>query len=124
MACTIGSVRDGNCSTSREIQADFDRYDYTGLTEEESVGTGWQLPFHPDDMAVTGKKWGHSLATGDPYDTEYRCRRHDGQWRWMLGRALPLRNKKTGKIEKWYGTCTDIHEAVETRFASRRMVSS
>lgn len=40
----------------------------------------------------------------------------------MLGRALPLRNKHTGAIEKWFGTCTDIHEAVESRFAARRTV--
>ena len=106
-----------------KVQAHGGRYDYTGLTEKQSLGTGWELPFHPDDMAVTGRKWRHSLATGDPYDTEYRCRRHDGQWRWMLGRALPLRNKRTGQIEKWFGTCTDVHEAVAARFSAKRMVS-
>lgn len=98
------------------------RYDYTGLTEDESLGMGWKLPFHPDDMTSTGKRWAHSLKTGDPYNTEYRCRSKDGEWRWMLGRALPMRNAKTGAIEKWFGTCTDIHEAVESRFAARRMV--
>jgi hypothetical protein len=41
----------------------------------------------------------------------------------MLGRALPLRNKQTGAIEKWFGTCTDIHEGVESRFAAKRMAS-
>lgn len=96
-------------------------YEYTGLTEEESLGMGWQLPFHPDDMPATGRRWQHSLATGDPYNTEYRCRRADGEWRWMLGRAMCMRNKQTGKIEKWYGTCTDIHDAVEARFSARRM---
>ncbi|KAF8865377.1 hypothetical protein BDZ45DRAFT_736488 [Acephala macrosclerotiorum] len=96
-------------------------YDYTGLTEDESLGMGWKLPFHPDDMTSTGKRWAHSLKTGDPYNTEYRCRSKDGEWRWMLGRALPMRNAKTGAIEKWFGTCTDIHEAVESRFAARRM---
>jgi PAS domain-containing protein len=54
--------------------------------------------------------------------TEYRCKSKEGEWRWMLGRALPLRNSKTGAIEKWFGTCTDIHEAVESRFAAKRMV--
>jgi PAS domain S-box-containing protein len=98
-------------------------YDYTGLTEEKSLGMGWQLPFHPDDMPATGKRWQHSLKTGDPYSTEYRCLNKDGEWRWMLGRALPLKNKHTGVIEKWFGTCTDIHEAVEARFAHKRMVS-
>jgi PAS domain S-box-containing protein len=98
------------------------RYEYTGLTEEESCGMGWQLPFHPDDMLATGKRWQHSLKTGAPYSTEYRCRNKEGEWRWMLGRALPMRNKQTGAIEKWFGTCTDIHEAVESRFAAKRMV--
>jgi PAS domain S-box-containing protein len=85
-------------------------YTYTGLGVEECYGLGWKLPFHPDDMGETGKRWHHSLATGDEYLTEYRCRRHDGEWRWMLGRALPLRDNKTGKILKWFGSCTDIQE--------------
>jgi PAS domain S-box-containing protein len=100
----------------------FSRYEYTGLTEEQSLGMGWQLPFHPDDMPATSKRWQHSLQTGDPYSTEYRCKAKSGEWRWMLGRALPLRNKQTGAIEKWFGTCTDIHEGVESRFAAKRMV--
>jgi PAS domain S-box-containing protein len=59
-------------------------YDYTGLTEEESLGAGWRLPFHPDDMPATSERWAHSLATGDEYNTEYRCQGRDGQWRWMF----------------------------------------
>lgn len=39
-------------------------YDYTGLTPEQSLGNGWRLPFHPEDMPATGKRWAHSLATG------------------------------------------------------------
>ncbi|OWP04389.1 hypothetical protein B2J93_7932 [Marssonina coronariae] len=96
-------------------------YDYTGLTKAESLGFGWKLPFHPEDMGATSRRWAHSLATGAPYSTEYRCRSKDGEWRWMLGRALPMRNLQTGAIEKWYGTCTDIHEAVETRYAAKRL---
>lgn len=87
------------------------------------MGMGWQLPFHPDDMTTSGRKWAYSLKTGAPYSTEYRCRTKGGEWRWMLGRALPMRNKQTGAIEKWFGTCTDIHEAVESRFAARRTVT-
>lgn len=85
-------------------------YDYTGLSVSECLGLGWKLPFHPDDLPETVKKWQHSLATGNEYVIEYRCRRHDGEWRWMLGRALPLRDHKTGKILKWFGSCTDIQE--------------
>ena len=66
-------------------------------------------------MAETLKRWEHSLKTGNEYVTEYRCKRKDGAWRWMLGRALPLRDQNSGEIIKWYGTCTDIHELVEAR---------
>jgi PAS domain S-box-containing protein len=89
-------------------------YDYTGLTKAESMGEGWRLPFHPDDMTLTSQRWGHSLRTGDDYITEYRCRRRDGEWRWMLGRAVPFFDSQ-GKIVKWFGTCTDIHDLVEAR---------
>ena len=90
-------------------------YDYTGLNPQNSLGLGWKRPFHDDDMAETGKRWAHSLATGEIYNTEYRCRRHDGEWRWMLRRAMPLRDSKTGEILKWFGTCTDIQEIVDAR---------
>lgn len=89
-------------------------YDYTGLTEEESLGLGWKNPFHPEDMPATQRRWAHSLATGEEYFTEYRCLRHDGMWRWMLGRAVPFYDDR-GTIVKWFGTCTDIHELVEAR---------
>ncbi|VBB72469.1 Putative signal transduction histidine-protein kinase [Podospora comata] len=95
-------------------------YHYTGLSEEDSFGEGWSKPFHPDDMVEAAKRWKHSLATGEPYMTEYRCRSKDGEWRWFLGRALPLRNKQTGKIEKWFGTCTDVHESIETKIEAKR----
>lgn len=78
-------------------------YTYTGLTPEESIGSRWRAPFHPDDMPDTNRRWQRSVATGSPYMTEYRCRSADGEWRWFLGRALPLRNKETGKVEKWFG---------------------
>lgn len=89
-------------------------YDYTGLTVEESIGNGWRNPFHPDDMALTSQRWAHCLATGAEYRTEYRCQAKTGEWRWMLGRALPMRDEN-GTVVKWFGTCTDIHEQVVAR---------
>ncbi|CAE6436096.1 unnamed protein product [Rhizoctonia solani] len=53
------------------------------------------------------------------YETNYRCRRRDGVYRWMVGRALPMRDRK-GRIVKWLGTCTDIHDTVEALTLSRR----
>lgn len=120
--------------------ADLDRYEYTGMTEEASLGSGWRSQFHPDDMPVALKRWAHCLTTGDQYSVEYRCRSKHGEWKWMLGRAVCMRDKKTGDIEKWYGTCTyvfivpcaissivltvssDIHASVESRFLAKRMV--
>ncbi|KIX93076.1 uncharacterized protein Z520_11133 [Fonsecaea multimorphosa CBS 102226] len=96
-------------------------YDYTGLTPANSLGQGWKLPFHPEDMPETMRRWRHAVATGDEYITEYRCRRFDGQWRWMLGRALPMRDHKTGKILKWFGTCTDIQEVVDAKVSGQRV---
>lgn len=93
-------------------------YDYTGMSAEDSIGMGWKNPFHPDDMVEAVKRWRHSLATGVEYVVEYRCLSHDGKWRWMLGRAVPLKDNKTGQILKWFGTCTDIQEVVEAREAA------
>ncbi|KAK4453311.1 histidine protein kinase NIK1 [Podospora aff. communis PSN243] len=95
-------------------------YNYTGLTPQTSLGMGWMNPFHPEDLAESERRWKHSLATGEPYMTEYRCRSKEGEWRWFLGRALPLKNKTTGKIEKWFGTCTDVHEGIESKLEARR----
>ena len=89
-------------------------YDYTGLEPEQSLGLGWQNPFHDEDMPHTIKAWAQSLTTGEPYSVEYRCRRHDGAWRWMLGRALPMRDVD-GTISGWFGTCTDVEDFITTR---------
>lgn len=78
-------------------------YSYTGLSTEDSHGEGWINSFHPDDLQETLARWKHSLRTGEQYMTEYRCRSKDGEWRWFLGRALPLKNKETGEIVKWFG---------------------
>ena len=90
-------------------------YDYTGLTPATSLGSEWVAPFHEEDMPATFRRWAHSLATGDEYATEYRCKNVHGEWRWMLGRALPLRDHKTGKILRWFGTCTDIQDVVDAK---------
>ncbi|EAU69952.1 PAS domain-containing protein [Stigmatella aurantiaca] len=84
-------------------------YDYTGLTPGQAHGDGWQGPFHPDDLPEALRRWQHSLRTGEPYEVEYRCRRHDGLYRWFLGRASPVRDG-AGRIIKWFGTCTDIDD--------------
>jgi diguanylate cyclase (GGDEF)-like protein/PAS domain S-box-containing protein len=81
--------------------------DYTGLTAEQSLGQGWTLAIHPDDLAVCIEKWESAVLAGDPYEAECRMRDRDGSFRWFLVRANPIRNS-AGEIIKWFGTCTDI----------------
>jgi PAS domain S-box-containing protein len=94
-------------------------YSYTGLSYEESKDKDWTLVLHPDDHERTLAVWQHCLETGEPYQIEYRLRRHDGVYRWFIGRANPLRNER-GHIIKWFGTCTDIQEDKEQREALSR----
>lgn len=84
-------------------------FEYTGLSFEQTQGEGWNLVVHPEDIQRANKNWNNSLKTGEPYEIEYRLRRHDGFYAWFLGRAFPLRDEN-GKILKWFGTCTDIHD--------------
>jgi diguanylate cyclase (GGDEF)-like protein/PAS domain S-box-containing protein len=84
-------------------------YRYTGLTAEQSREGGWKAIVHPDDFPTRAERWERSLATGSPFEIEYRFRQADGVYRWFLGRANPVRDEK-GTIIKWFGTCTDIEE--------------
>ncbi|WP_426955848.1 sensor histidine kinase [Muricoccus radiodurans] len=84
-------------------------YELTGTTPGTTDGEGWAGLFHPDDQPLAWERWRHALATGEPYEVEYRLRMADGSWRWFLGRALPVRDAQ-GRIERWFGTCTDIHD--------------
>jgi diguanylate cyclase (GGDEF)-like protein/PAS domain S-box-containing protein len=85
-------------------------HDYAGRDSEQSIGDGWQSVLHPDDLSTSAQKWRHAVASGEPYEVEYRLRRAlDGSYRWHLARALPVRNPD-GVIAKWFGTCTDIDD--------------
>jgi PAS domain S-box-containing protein len=83
--------------------------DYTGLTLEESLGHGWNKPFHPDEQQRARDAWEHATKTHDIYSIESRLRRADGVYRWWLIRGAPLTDAN-GNILKWLGTCTDIHD--------------
>jgi PAS domain S-box-containing protein len=84
--------------------------DYTGLSVEQSSGTGWQRAIHGEDLARNTGKWGISIATGQVFEDEARFRcAADGGYRWFLVRGVPLRDQH-GKIVKWYGTLTDIED--------------
>ncbi len=77
---------------------------------------GWHLAVYPDDVRPTQARWAASLASGAPYEAEFRLRRHDGVYCWFLVRATAQR-APDGSIERWIGTCTDIDAA--KRFEQR-----
>jgi len=83
--------------------------EYTGLSVEESLGRGWNKPFHPDDQQRALEGWQKATANKEIYTGESRLRRADGVYRWWLIRGVPLKDAD-GNIAKWYGTCTDIHD--------------
>lgn len=85
-------------------------YEFTGVPYGSTDGEGWNDMFHAEDQERAWARWRHSLETGEPYEIEYRLRHHSGQYRWTLGRALPVRNA-AGQITRWIGTCTDIDDA-------------
>lgn len=85
-------------------------YEFTGAPYGSTDGEGWNDMFHPDDQERAWARWRQSLATGAPYEIEYRLRHRSGEYRWTLGRAMPVRNED-GTIVRWIGTCTDIHAA-------------
>jgi PAS domain S-box-containing protein len=88
-------------------------YAFTGMIEGSTDGEGWNGMFHPDDQDRAWERWRHSLESGEPYEIEYRLRHHSGEYRWTLGRALPMRDA-AGRITRWFGTCTDIHDHKKT----------
>jgi PAS domain S-box-containing protein len=84
-------------------------FEYTGMTPEESSPNAWHLVVHHDDLPAAVSKREQTLASGEPYEVEYRFRAADGTYRWHLGRAVPMRDE-AGRIEFWIGTATDIHD--------------
>ncbi len=81
--------------------------EYTGLSLEQGLGWGWMNSFHPDDRLI--EEWRAALAAGKPFEREARLRRADGQYRWFLIRAVPLRDKRRNVV-RWYGTSSDIED--------------
>jgi PAS domain S-box-containing protein len=94
-------------------------YDFTGVGEGATDGEGWARLLHPDDRDGAMARWAHSLRTGEAYEIEYRLRDAAGDYRWLLGRAVPVRDAH-GAIQRWMGTCTDIHEHRMMREALER----
>jgi PAS domain S-box-containing protein len=84
-------------------------YEYSGAAPGALDGQAWAAIVHPDDIASAAEKWQRALADGVPYETEFRLRRRDGDYRWHIARAVPIRDPG-GKLVQWIGTNTDIDD--------------
>ncbi|MBF9144266.1 PAS domain-containing protein [Hymenobacter properus] len=83
--------------------------DFTGKSLAEMLALDWDALTYPDDRAGLQRGWQQALADGTPFQYEYRMRRHDGQYRWVLIRTSPRRDAQ-GAISMWVGAASDVHE--------------
>jgi PAS domain S-box-containing protein len=92
--------------------------DYTGLSAEQAQGWGWAEAIHRDDLGRMTQYWQSMITTGESGEIEARLRRFDGDYRWFLFRADPVRDA-SGAVIKWYGTNTDIDDRKRAEEALR-----
>jgi PAS domain S-box-containing protein len=83
--------------------------EFSGISAEQNTGESWAATLHPDDREEHLAKWRAAHASGEPFENEARHRDAQGNYRWLLVRAVPSRNDK-GAIVKWYGALTDIED--------------
>lgn len=98
-------------------------YEYTGFAEGGFGFEHWKPVHDEDGLRRALIAWPEAVRTGAPYEIEYRLRRHDGAYRWHLGRALPIRNRD-GQIVRWFGTNTDIHDYKELQQEHEKLLHS
>ena len=91
--------------------------DFFGVSPGTLLGDGWGSVVHEAELPNVVERWAHSLATGEPYEVEFRLRGHDGVYRWHLSAARAFRGED-GQIEKWFGSVTNVDDLV--RLAEER----
>jgi PAS domain S-box-containing protein len=109
-------------STTAEGKLEFvnrQLLDYFGKTLDELKGWATNDVIHPDDLPRVIAAFKNSIETGQPYDTEHRCRRADGVYRWFHVRALAVRDTE-GRVIRWYTLFTDIDERKQAEEALRQ----
>jgi PAS domain S-box-containing protein len=96
---------------------------FTGQSYDEWKESGWLDALHPDDRASTSRLWAYCVATRSVFETEYRLRRADGEYRWTAVKGVPLVDED-GAIREWIGANTDIHDMVMAQAERARLVAS
>src|SRR5688572_1128319 len=93
--------------------------EFTGSTLDELNTSGWEQFNHPDEVTQVRERWTRAVEQGQQFEMELRYRRHDGEYRWMLARVVPLRDS-AGQLQGWLGASIDIDELKQTQEALRR----
>ena len=107
------ATRDGNLNFINGTATQF-----FAVGEHALLGSGWTSFVHPDDLPVAAQRWSHSLATGEPYETEFRLRNGStGEYHWHVARALPVRAYDQ-TILGWSGSNTDVEGERSARAAA------
>ena len=93
--------------------------DFTGRPIESELGNGWANGVHPDDLQACLDTYSSAFDRRDPFKMEYRLRRHDGEYRWMLDAGVALFSTD-GAFAGYIGSCVDITERRHAEDALRR----
>jgi PAS domain S-box-containing protein len=83
--------------------------EFIGLETDRDGAVRWQATIHPEDVRKSVETWERAIRCGSLYEVEHRLLHADGTYRWRLARAVPVRDK-AGRVVRWYGTSTDIHD--------------
>ncbi|HET9238329.1 MAG TPA: PAS domain S-box protein [Oligoflexus sp.] len=87
-------------------------FEYSGTTLDQMLGWGWQSMHDPEYLPEVMERWNSAIATGTAFDMTFPLKARDGQYRWFLTRAFPLKDSN-GTIIQWFGTNTDVHDQFE-----------
>jgi len=86
--------------------------EYSGRGETELRGLGWHKSVHPQDLPYGVQRWKAAIARGEPFEVQFRLRRADGEYRWHVVAARPVRDA-SGRIQRWVGSGTDIEDQLQ-----------
>lgn len=95
---------EGNCTYLNRRWVEF-----TGCSPGEHLGDGWLNVVHPGDCGRVREVFRLGVETGSPVDLEYRARRHDGEYRWLLDYGVPIKDGED-RVVGYIGSCIDITE--------------
>lgn len=93
-------------------------HDYTGTSAEQMAGDGWSIAYHAQHLPAMLQAWKAALRDGTPFEMEFPIRGADGQYRWFLTRANPVRDRG-GRLLRWFGTSTDVDQVKRAQEALR-----